>query len=273
MDRLRDADDGCPWDLEQSLASLKPFLIEESYETLDAIDDLGAAANALPGERPEVDRAAVEAHRDELGDVLLQVVFQARIAKEMGWYTADDVAVAISDKMVRRHPHVFAEPLTGADEVTTAGQVVDQWEQIKVTERAGKVARKSVLDGVPRGMPALLRGHKIGKKAAKIGFDWPDAATALDKVEEEIAELREVLHGDDVERIEEELGDLLFAMTSVARKSGVDPEQAMHRALAKFQRRFAYVEDQLQAHGDSSARPTAPLEQLERWWQQAKLST
>ena len=267
MDRLRDRDDGCPWDLEQSLRTLKPYLLEESYEALDAIDALGPAADALPGQSPPTPNDAIADHRDELGDVLLQVVFQARIAAEMGWYDAHDVATAIADKMVRRHPHVFAED--PSQSVQTADDVVQQWQQIKDQERGATKAPKSALDGVPRHMPALQQGRKLGKKAAKTGFDWPDVQGPLAKVDEELAELREAIAAGDIDAIEDELGDVLFALTSVARKTGTDPEQALHRTLKKFKRRFAHVEAQLRAAEQSSA----PLPQLERWWQEAKGSS
>lgn len=270
MDCLRDPDHGCPWDLKQSLTKLKPYLIEECYEALDAIESLGVAADALPEQiraGVDADANAIAAHRDELGDVLLQVVFQARIAKELGWYDADDVATAIADKMIRRHPHVFALDDAATPELTTAREVLDQWQVIKDAERAEK-PKASVLDGVPRHLPSLLRGQKLGEKAARTGFDWPNSTGALEKVDEELAELREAIASGDEAHIEEELGDVLFALASVARKVGVDAEQATHSTLAKFIHRFAHIENQLDALGQA----TAPLDQLERWWQEAKES-
>ena len=251
MASLRAAQGGCPWDREQTLATLRAYLIEESYELLDAIDALGAAAHALP---------AVAHFREELGDVLLQIAFQSRIAEEMGWFDANDVARGIADKMVRRHPHVFITAETEHHE--TSAQVLDAWEQRK--RKDGKGA----LDGVPKNLPALLRGQRMGEKAARIGFDWPNVTSVLAKVDEELLELREALREDDKAHIAEELGDLLFALTSLARHAGVDAEQAARGTLDKFTRRFGHVEQGIEARHGKAYR--ASLDELELLWQEAK---
>ncbi len=261
MASLRATVGGCPWDREQTLATLRAFLIEESYELLDAIDALGGAAHALPADAPLVaDPAAVAHFREELGDVLLQIAFQSRIAEEMGWFTADDVARGIADKMVRRHPHVFVN--AESEHHDTPAQVLDAWEQRKRKEGKG------ALDGVPRNLPALLRGQRIGEKAARIGFDWPNVTSVLAKVDEELLELREALREEDKVHIAEELGDVLFALTSLARHAGVDAEQAARGTLDKFTRRFASVEQGVEAKHGKTYR--ASLDELELLWQEAK---
>ncbi len=261
MASLRAAQGGCPWDREQTLATLRAYLIEESYELLDAIDALGAAAHALPAAAPfAADAVAVAHFREELGDVLLQIAFQSRIAEEMGWFDADDVARGIADKMVRRHPHVFITAETEHHE--TSAQVLDAWEQRK--RKDGKGA----LDGVPKNLPALLRGQRMGEKAARIGFDWPNVTSVLTKVDEELLELREALREGDKAHIAEELGDLLFALTSLARHAGVDAEQAARGTLDKFTRRFGHVEQGIEARHGKAYR--ASLDELELLWQEAK---
>ena len=263
---LRSADGGCPWDLQQSLDSLKPYLIEECYETLDAIDGLGAAARTLQGEQVAAPKEAIEKLREELGDVLLQVIFQAQIAEELAWFDAASVATGIADKMVRRHPHVFDHG--DSDNVTTptdnppltATEVLNQWEQIKRKEGRG------ALSGVPRNLPALLRAQRIGEKAARIGFDWPDKAPILAKIDEELEELREAMEEGDQVAIRDELGDVLFALTSLARHLQVDAEQGLSGALDRFTRRFEHVEQVI----ESQAIERPSLEQLEVLWQQAK---
>lgn len=288
MARLRDPTHGCPWDLEQSLDSLKPYLIEETYEALDAIDALGAASRAVaadPAVTATVAPDLVANHRDELGDVLLQVAFQSQLAEEFGWFTVDDVARGIANKMERRHPHVFApapredvseardgrEPM--ASRAITADEVMTQWQQIKATE-GQKVEKTGILAGVPRQLPALLRGQRIGQKVAHIGFDWPQIDGALAKVDEELLELREALAGEDLAHQTHELGDVLFALTSVARHAGIDAEQALRTALDRFQARFEGVERRLQAHTASlpaaQASQQPDLDTLERWWQASK---
>ncbi len=259
MARLRAPEDGCPWDREQTLATLRTYLVEESHELLDAIDALGADAKALPADLPRLDadpKLTAEL-REELGDVLLQVVFQSRIAQESGWFTADDVARGIAEKMIRRHPHVFADA-----QPTTAGHVRASWEQIKRKEG------KSALAGVPRNLPALLRGQRMGEKAARIGFDWPDVEPVLAKVDEELLELREAMASGDRAAMADELGDLLFALTSLARHLQVDAEQALRGTLDKFTRRFGYVEREAEIRYGSDHHST--LDELEALWQEAK---
>lgn len=250
---------GCPWDREQSLASLRAFLIEECYELCDAIDGLGAAANADAKALPvAADPAAVAQWREELGDVLLQVAFQSQIAKENGWFDLDAVGHAIADKMIRRHPHVFE---TG-QQVEQSAQVKDRWEQQK--RREGKGA----LSGVPRTLPGLLRAQRIGEKAARIGFDWPDAAPVWAKVEEELAELRQATEQGDRAAMQDELGDTLFALANLARHLGVDAELGLRGTLDRFARRFAHVEERVQAAHGLGYR--ASLQELEELWQEAK---
>lgn len=262
MAALRAPVGGCPWDREQTLATLRPYLLEESHELLDAIDNLHAGSQWLPGAVvPPVEADKVAHFREELGDVLLQIAFQSRVAEECGWFTADDVARGIADKMVRRHPHVFAGG--EVEHHDNAKDVLNAWEQRKRKEGKG------ALDGVPRNLPALLRGQRIGEKAARIGFDWPDLAGVLDKVDEEIAELREALAAGDKDHIAEELGDVFFALASLARHAGVDAEQAARGTLDKFTRRFAHVEATLEARHGKEFR--ADAEELEGLWQEAKV--
>jgi MazG family protein len=221
MARLRDPERGCPWDREQDFATIAPYTIEEAYEVADAID-----------------RADIAALKDELGDLLLQVVFHARMAEEAGHFAFDDVAAAIADKMVRRHPHVF-----GDAEISSVAAQNEAWEAHKAAERQAAGGGESVLDGVALALPALLRAAKISRRAARIGFDWPDAASVIDKIEEEIAEIEhELANGAPSAAVEEEVGDLLFAAANLARKLEVEPETALRRATAKFERRFRRVE-------------------------------
>src|SRR5258706_3609578 len=246
MARLRDPVQGCPWDREQSFASIAPYTIEEAYEVADAID-----------------RGAVADLRDELGDLLLQVVFHAQMADEAGHFTFQDVADSISNKMINRHPHVFGE-----ERIDSAAAQTRAWEEHKAAERAAPATGRgdvaSVLDGVALGLPALLRAEKLQKRAARIGFEWPDAAPALVKIDEELSEIKdEIKSGSDPERIGDEVGDLLFACVALARGLGVDPEAALRSANAKFERRFRRVE-QL-APGES------PLAELQAFWRQAKI--
>lgn len=265
MRRLRAAD-GCAWDREQTVATLRTYLIEESHELLDAIDGLGALAHLDADQLdaglvdPPADPAALLQWREELGDVLLQVAFQAQIADEGGWFDLDDVAEAIADKMVRRHPHVFAR-----DEGTAAveaAEVKDRWEQQK--RREGKGA----LSGVPRSLPGLLRAQRIGEKAARIGFDWPDAAGVWAKVEEELGELRQATAEGEKARVQEELGDLLFALANLGRHLGVDAELGLRGTLDRFTQRFAHVEQAIEARHGKTYR--ASMDELEALWQEAK---
>lgn len=244
MAALRDPDHGCPWDQQQNFASIAPYTIEEAYEVADAIARQDFAS--LP---------------DELGDLLFQVVYHARMAEEAGRFAFDDVAQAISDKMVRRHPHVFGET-----EIATAAAQTVAWEELKASERAAKGAA-SALDGVGTGMPALTRAAKLQRRAARVGFDWPTVAPVFEKIAEEIAELRQAMsEGDD--RIEDELGDLLFAVVNLARKLERDPEQALRRACRKFERRFRRVETLLAEGGKAPG--AASLDEMEAKWQDAK---
>ena len=243
MARLRDPEGGCPWDLEQDLSSLRPYVIEEAYEVVEAIDS--GAAGAL---------------KEELGDLLLQIVFQARLAEEMSWFSFDDVAERISDKMVERHPHVFGDRV-----VDGAGEVLKNWEEIKALERSRE---RGALSGVPSALPALLKAQRTGEKAAAVGFDWQDESGVSLKIEEEAAELREALDSGDRGAIEHELGDLLFALTSLARHVSVDAESALQSAVRRFSSRFGTVEDIAREQGITlSGLDDRVLDQL---WEQAK---
>lgn len=241
MARLR-GPGGCPWDREQTLASLKPYLVEEAYEVLEAIDQGG-----------------VEEHREELGDLLLQVVFQAELRREEGSFDAADVAHAISDKLVRRHPHVFEHE--GAQE---AKEALRHWEQRKAEEKKGR----SVLGGVPRNLPALLRAQRVGEKASQVGFDWPGIDGPFEKIEEELGELKAAIDSGDRRAIESELGDVLFSVVNVARFLEVGAEDALRSTTDRFMERFQRVEKELAREGKSVA--DTPLEALEALWQEAK---
>ncbi|KAA9133568.1 nucleoside triphosphate pyrophosphohydrolase [Marinihelvus fidelis] len=244
MRRLRDPDGGCPWDIEQDFASIAPYTIEEAYEVADAVQ-----------------REAWDELRDELGDLLLQVVFHAQMADEAGLFNFADVAQSIGDKLVRRHPHIFADAV-----VETADDQSEVWEAVKADERAAK-GLTSIVDDVPRSLPELLRAKKLQKRAARAGFDWPDAAPVLDKIDEETDELREALNGGNPERIEDEMGDLLFAAVNLARKARVDPGRALRQANAKFEARFRAMET---AAGGSDAFAALDLDQQEALWEQVK---
>jgi len=253
MARLRDPEGGCPWDLEQDFRSIAPYTIEEAYEVAEAIE--------------QDDR---EALRDELGDLLLQVVYHARMAEEAGDFAFEEVARGIADKMVRRHPHVF-----GAEAVASAAAQTEAWEAHKAAERAAGAAargtRPSVLDGVTAALPGLTRAVKLQRRAARVGFDWPAPRQVLDKIEEEIGELRRELDAGGLpERVEDELGDLLFALANLARHLEVDPEAALRRCNAKFERRFRKVEESFAAEGRDLESVT--LEAMEDAWQAAKKS-
>ena len=245
MARLR-GPDGCPWDREQTLATLRPYVLEETYEVLEAIED-----------------GDPRAHREELGDLLLQIVFQARLAEEQAQFDFADVADAISDKLVSRHPHVF-----GDADVKDAEAVLVQWAALKKKEKEARGGGKSEPEGVPREMPALARAERLTEKASRVGFDWPDAAGARAKVDEELAELDEAVRGGDARRMEDELGDVLFAVANVARKLGIPPEEALRRAVGRFVSRFEFVEQGLDRAGVSHGQAT--LEQMEALWQEAK---
>jgi len=251
MDRLR-GPDGCPWDREQTYASLRGYLLEECHEVVEAIDD--------------GDRGAL---REELGDLLFQVVFLARLAKEEGGFEAADVVRGISEKMVRRHPHVF-----GDARADTSGEVLRRWEEIKRREKdeangAGG-ARKggSVLAGVPRALPALLKAQRLSTKAARVGFDWPNDAGVMDKLTEEFEELRSAVDARDLGAARQELGDLLFTAANLGRRLGVDPEEALEAANRKFASRFSKVEAELERLGIPVEE--AGLERMDRLWNEAK---
>lgn len=245
MARLR-GPDGCPWDREQTRTSLKAYLIEEAYEVLEAIESEQAAPLA-----------------EELGDLLFQVVFHAQIAAERGEFTMADLLRRLLDKMVSRHPHVF-----GDASVRTSGEALAQWESIKQREAEGEGRRHSVIDGVPRAMPSLLRAQRIQTKAARVRFDWPDARAAWAKVEEEMREVAEALVGDQRERFQEELGHVLFSLVNVARLSAIDSEEALHRAIERFRHRFTEMEADLVARGTPVG--SASVDEMERSWETAK---
>ena len=246
MRALRDPATGCPWDIEQDFATIAPYTIEEAYEVADAI--ARADWSDLTG---------------ELGDLLLQVVFHAQIAQGKGLFDFDDVANGIADKMVARHPHVF-----GAESRDkTASQQTRDWEAVKAAERASR-AEAGTLDGVALGLPALLRAVKLQKRAARVGFDWPDTAGVLDKIAEEMTELVEAGASGDLDHTEEEFGDLLFIMANLARHMKIDPEAALRRANAKFTRRFERIEALLAEAGRTPA--DSDLAEMDALWNRAK---
>jgi MazG family protein len=245
MSRLRRE---CPWDREQTSRSILPYLIEETYEVLEAIE---------AGDPAEI--------RAELGDLLLQVLFHSELASERGEFDVYDVAEAIRAKMVHRHPHVFGDSTASNPE-----EVLAQWSRIKAAERRAERTDVSVLDGVPSSLPSLLRAERLGEKASRVGFDWPDPAAVLDKVREELGELEEALRGGADDRVEAELGDLLFALASLGRKRGTSAELALKRALDRFERRFRAVEAAVSESGrDVHA---VSLEELEEHWRRVKLT-
>jgi MazG family protein len=250
MARLRDPERGCPWDRAQSFASIAPYTIEEAYEVAEACE-----------------RGDAGALKDELGDLLFQVVFHARMAEEAGLFGFNDVAAAIAEKMLRRHPHVFGDAVIG----DAAAQSV-AWEEHKAAERRAKSegggSHPSALDGVGAALPALSRAEKLQRRAARVGFDWPESAAVFDKVEEEIGELRHAMTQGDKVHIAEEIGDLLFAVVNLARHAATDPEQALRGACRKFERRFRRVEALLAAAGSSVE--AADLEAMEAAWRKAK---
>lgn len=245
MATLRDPDHGCPWDQQQNFATIAPYTIEEAYEVADAIE-----------------RQDMAALRDELGDLLFQVAFHARMAEEAGHFDFDDVAAGISDKMRRRHPHVF-----GDDEQRAAGQAAGSWERIKADERAG-AADTSALAGVAKALPALKRAQKLGKRASVVGFDWPDRKGVRDKIREELGELEQAVGARNRDEIDEEFGDLLFAVVNLARHLDVDPEQALTAANVKFERRFREMERAITASGKMLT--DLSLESLDQEWRAAK---
>jgi len=240
--RLR-SEGGCPWDREQTIRSLKPYLIEEAYELIDAIDS------------DDVDR-----HADELGDVLLQVMLQSRIREEEGHFTFDDVAGRLAEKLVRRHPHVFGDAVAN-----DAGEVLRHWEAIKAEEKDGG---RSVVEGVPRHLPALHKAQRVQARVARVGFDWERAADVLDKVEEEIGEVRQSLRSGESGATREEIGDLLFALVNLCRFLSINAEEALQESVEKFKRRFQEVERRVREQGRSVS--GCSLDELEAHWQAAK---
>ena len=247
MRRLRDPETGCPWDREQTFATIAPYTIEEAYEVAAAIED---------GDWPSL--------KDELGDLLFQVVFHSRMAEERGLFAFDDVVAAVCEKMLRRHPHIFGDGET----IENAEAQTVTWEEHKRRERAAKPAQ-GLLDDVPRALPALLRAVKLQKRASTVGFDWDSAPKVIEKIVEEAAEIAEAqAQGAEPARVEEEFGDLLFAAANLARHVKVDPEAALRAANAKFTRRFKFIEAALAARGRTTM--DATLDEMEALWQEAK---
>jgi len=244
MERLRDPETGCPWDAQQDFSTIAPYTIEEAYEVADAIQH---------GHMDEL--------RDELGDLLFQVVFHAQMARESGAFSFADVVEAVCDKMVRRHPHVFAGAHVGDAQAQT-----EAWEHSKAREREARGAQ-SLLDDVPRGMAELQRAVKLQKRAARVGFDWGSPEPVLEKFAEEALEMREAMRGGIIEEIEDELGDLLFVVTNLARQLKIDPAKALRRSNAKFELRFRAVEE---AAGSHAALDAMDLDAMEELWQQVK---
>jgi len=248
MALLRNPERGCPWDVEQTFETIAPHTIEEAYEVLDAIHE-----------------GKPEAIQDELGDLLLQVVFQSRIAEETGLFTLNDVITGICDKLVRRHPHVF-----GDMKVDDAEKQTVNWENVKESERAKSDQLPSALDGVAKALPALMRAAKLQKRASRVGFDWTEYKDVINKIREELDEFEHELNHEkpELDRLEDEIGDVIFAVTNLARKLDMDPEAALRRTNDKFERRFRFIETELQtAHKD--IRQTS-LDEMEELWQKAK---
>ena len=246
MAALRTPETGCPWDLQQDFTSITPYTLEEAYEVTDAIE-----------------RGDMDDLKEELGDLLLQVVFHARMAEEADLFAFDDVVDAIVDKMIRRHPHVF-----GNGDAVNPEAVRQSWEEIKAQEKAkkGKAASDSLMDDIPLALPGLSRAVKIQNRAARIGFDWPDIEPVFDKLQEEIDEVREAIKGGSADAIEDEIGDLLFVVANIARHLKIDPEKAVRRTNGKFISRFKHLE----ALAAQSDKQTLSLEELEAFWQAAK---
>ena len=245
MARLR-SPNGCPWDREQTFDTIKPYLLEETYEVMDAIDSRDWDGLA-----------------DELGDLLLQVVFFSQMAQEAGHFDVADAIEAINSKLVRRHPHVF-----GDGDAKTSDEVLRKWDEIKATEKTGKAKPRGLLAGVPRSLPALMEARQIAARAAGAGFDWSNVDQVLEKLREELAELDAARQAGSQEALQDEIGDLLFVIVNVARFLKVDPEQALRGTNSKFRRRFAHVEKGLEAQGKSPREAT--IEEMETLWQEAK---
>lgn len=246
MAKLRAPVGGCPWDVEQTFETIAPYTLEEAYEVADAIE-----------------RGDMDDLKSELGDLLFQVVFHARMAEEQGLFAFDDVANAIADKLERRHPHVFGDEAAKPDGAAQKAR----WEDIKAAERKDK-EQHGVLDDVPVGLPALARAAKLTKRAARVGFDWPSTDEVFDKFVEEVAELRAEIAAGDLEKARDEMGDLLFVLANLARKLGVEPEDALRGANAKFVRRFAFIEAELARDGRSPEQ--SDLAEMDGLWDTAK---
>lgn len=246
MARLRDREDGCPWDQQQTFATIAPYTVEEAYEVADAIE-----------------RGDLSDLKEELGDLLLQVVFHARIAEEQGAFGFEDVARVISEKMVRRHPHVFGDENYGSIAAQKAG-----WEELKAEERAKKGRQKSLLDDVPVGLPALTRAVKLSKRAAGVGFVWPTVQDVMAKLHEEVEELVREVDAGDLEKARQEMGDVLFVVANLARTLDVDPEDALRYTNSKFARRFHYIEQKLAERGKTPDQ--SDLAEMDALWDEAK---
>jgi tetrapyrrole methylase family protein/MazG family protein/ATP diphosphatase len=246
MARLRDPKEGCPWDIEQTFATIAPYTVEEAYEVADAIE-----------------RNDLSDLKDELGDLLLQVVFHARMAEEQGAFGFEDVARAINDKMVRRHPHVF-----GDETYESLAHQKEGWEQLKAAERADKGRGASLLDDVPTGLPALTRAVKLSKRAAQVGFVWPAVEDVMAKLAEEVAELQAEITAGDLEKARHELGDVLFVVANIARTLDIDPEDALRYTNAKFARRFRWVEERLAEQGKRPEQ--SDLAEMDALWEEVK---
>ena len=245
MARLRDPEGGCPWDVEQTFATIAPYTVEEAYEVADAIE-----------------RNDLKDLKEELGDLLFQVIFHTRMAEEQGLFDFDDVADAISDKLIRRHPHVFADAGYRTSEQQTVA-----WEEIKAEERKGK-EKHGVLDDVPVGLPALTRAVKLTKRAGRVGFDWPSTDEVIAKLHEELDELREEIAAGDQSKVRDEMGDVLFVVANLARKLDVEPEDALRASNAKFVRRFHHIEARL---AETGRKPTdSDLEEMDGLWNEAR---
>lgn len=255
MTRLRDPDSGCPWDIKQTYGSIVPHTLEEVYEVIDTIE-----------------RGDYEHLREELGDLVFQVVFYAQIAREEERFDLDDVVHDLVAKLLFRHPHVFPdgtlESRIDPDRRPETDAVNRQWDRLKDQEKADKEKARHLLDDVPQALPGLLRAAKLQKRAARVGFDWPDTDGIFEKVEEELGELREAVQSCDGDHIEEEMGDLLFVMANLSRRLKVDPEQALRGAIRKFERRFGEVERQVNQAGGDWERHT--LDDLDAFWEAAK---
>lgn len=248
MSTLRDPQKGCPWDKEQNFASIAPYTIEEAYEVADAIS-----------------RNNMSALKDELGDLLFQVVFHSQLATEQGAFNFDEVAGAICDKMERRHPHVF-----GSERIDNAAEQTIAWEEHKRREREQQSTQAGALDNIPLALPALTRAAKLGKRAATIGFEWPDVSGALDKMSEELREVQTAINSNaSTAELTDELGDVLFCVVNVCRHLHIDPEAALRSVNSKFERRFRHVETRMRENGQQPKE--TPLEVMDKYWDEAKL--